>query len=45
MNVYVIYKFNDYDEVKKQLDIIKNEVSGISFFFFLQQIKRNFGII
>ena len=35
MNVYVIYKFDDYSEISERLDNIKKEIgNGISFFYF-----------
>ena len=35
MNVYVIYKFDDYDQIKEQLDSIKHELGNkITFFYF-----------
>lgn len=35
MNVYVIYKFDDKEEVLDHIDRIKKEVSGLSFFCFI----------
>lgn len=34
MNVYVIYKFDDYEEVRKKMDEIKANVKNITFFYF-----------
>lgn len=42
MNVYVIYKFANFDLVKEKIEQIKKEVPGITFFYFREDKKRLF---
>lgn len=40
MNVYVIYKFADYDKVAARIEEIKKELSGVYFFMFSPNYKN-----
>ena len=41
MNVYVIYKFSDYDRVVKRISEIKEAINSVSFYLFEPNRKNN----
>lgn len=42
MNIYVVYKFNDYAAVKKSIQNLKSKVQNITFFYFKPDNKPKF---
>ena len=42
MNIYVIYRFSDYENVKRHMDNVRNEVHNITFFHFKPNVKNHF---
>ncbi len=40
MNVYVIYKFSDFNEVSKKLEEIKNTLENVSLFYFSPEDRQ-----
>ena len=40
MNVYVVYKFSDFNEVSKKLEEIKNSLENVSLFYFSPEDRQ-----